>query len=690
MKKKKKRKHPPPDPDNEASHLVASNVDPSLLVEVPIDYRVNVEGVLDQQSQLEVEQWSRNDLSLPVETSNACSMGSSARVNLPQSNGVDPSSSNLNPAPCENVGACMNDGSKNHPVCPVSQPVVASDSGLGCVNAPKSGIHMNNAPHAVIPADVIDKTNVALEESNSGKVDIAMHPCIVPGTSSGGSKVTPPTGSCLVFKAGSSGDGCVTKDAGSNGSKTKAVGAKKQRAMKAVSRGPGANLAAASIPNRPNPPIIEPKRPEPHVPGAAQAGPHKAAQVRPTYSDVIKDNRIVGNGFTLEHYDLMEDEDDVVLDESDEVPFLETWGYCLIGCFTGPFPGRQALNSLVNSWNVKCRIIPYAKGWTVFRFKSDEDRFRVFNGGPYLAFGKTLMLRLVDAGVIIGDDLFTSVPTWVLFHDVQLSVWSETGLSKIASKVGIPMYTDKFTKERSKMSYARCLVDVDVSKPPVMEFGVKLPGGKRYTQKVTYECYPDYCCDCKKFGHNIFKCPKKVKPVETPVVLPTDVPTVDPVSTMNPVPTTNPVSGVNPKPVHYPKVFRTKTRVKTKSKAPNKVSSSKGNNIIEKSTLPMEKESGFLVISPQNKGPGSKKMDKGKAIASSIPMVSVNPFEALKNIGGISGTHNDDVTNDQMSVSIPSASNNAEQEGGMWQHVKRKGGSNGRGWAVSASVSPCV
>ncbi|GAA0173921.1 hypothetical protein LIER_27423 [Lithospermum erythrorhizon] len=88
MKKKKKRKHPPPDPDNEASHLVASNVDPSLLVEVPIDYRVNVEGVLDQQSQLEVEQWSRNDLSLPVETSNACSMGLSARVNLPQSNGI--------------------------------------------------------------------------------------------------------------------------------------------------------------------------------------------------------------------------------------------------------------------------------------------------------------------------------------------------------------------------------------------------------------------------------------------------------------------------------------------------------------------------------------------------------------------------------------------------------------------------
>ncbi|KAG9137859.1 hypothetical protein Leryth_026732, partial [Lithospermum erythrorhizon] len=152
--------------------------------------------------------------------------------------------------------------------------------------------------------------------------------------------------------------------------------------------------------------------------------------------------------------------------------------------FHGTFP-RQAFTWLFGF-----------KSWNEMR-----DRFRVFNGGPYLAFGKTLMLRLVDAGVILADDLFTSVPTWVLFHDVPLSVWSESGLSKIASKVGIPMYTDKVTKERTKMSYARCLVDVDVSKPPVLEFGVKLSGGRRYVQKVTYECYPDYCCDSQKaFG----------------------------------------------------------------------------------------------------------------------------------------------------------------------------------------------
>ncbi|GAA0164290.1 hypothetical protein LIER_39756 [Lithospermum erythrorhizon] len=71
------------------------------------------------------------------------------------------------------------------------------------------------------------------------------------------------------------------------------------------------------------------------------------------------------------------------------------------------------------------------------------------------------------------------------------------------------------------MNYARCLIEVNVSQPPVMEFGVKMSGDRRYVQKVSYEHYPDYCCVCKKFGHNFFKCPKVtnggVEPAVTPL-----------------------------------------------------------------------------------------------------------------------------------------------------------------------------
>ncbi|GAA0161067.1 hypothetical protein LIER_17472 [Lithospermum erythrorhizon] len=523
MKKKKKRKSSTP--EEEASIMVASSADPSLLVRIPQDNRVNVEGVLDDKMQKVVAEWEQN--SSPI----------------------------VSKVPCD--GAMGNNVSEVDEKTPKKAYVVALCSEPDAVTLRTGGdwnksvsstVHL--APQTVKDFVVNSNSGNVLNNVGGGKCQNVPVLQPLPGLRSESSDGLLDASQGLVFKAGVPGSGSGTIAAGLNGGRSKPAGAMLQRAKKAPSRKTGARFGVSSGSTRLNPPNPLPIRPEPVVPMAAPTGPLEDAKVRPKFSEVIKDNRIVGNGLRLEHYDLMDNEDDVVLDKDDEIPFVETWGYCLIGCFTGPFPGRQALNSLVKSWNVKCRIIPYAKGWTVFRFVTDEDRFRVFNGGPYLAFGKTLMLRLVDAGVIIGDDLFTSVPTWVLFHDVPLSVWSESGLSKIASKVGIPMYTDKFTKERTKMSYARCLVDVDVSKPPVLEFGVKLPGGKRYNQKVTYECYPDYCCDCKAFGHNIFKCPKKVNVVNTPAIPPPVVPTK--------IPVVEPVPVVNPEPVIPPRVTRSK------------------------------------------------------------------------------------------------------------------------------------
>ncbi|GAA0173699.1 hypothetical protein LIER_27261 [Lithospermum erythrorhizon] len=231
---------------------------------------------------------------------------------------------------------------------------------------------------------------------------------------------------------------------------------------------------------------------------------------------------------------------------------------------------------------------------------------------------------------------------WVLFHDVPLSVWSESGLSKIASKVGIPMYTDKVTKERTKMSYPRCLVDVDVSKPPVLEFGVKLSDGRRYIQKVTYECYTDNCCDCKTFGHNIFKCPKKSKAVKAPVVPPPVVSPREP--------------NVHPVPVAPPMVTRSRARVKSRGVAPPKEPLPKDcvNVPIESGSLPGVIESMDLVDSPSIKGKGLKGVGKVKTIAAQVPVISPNSFEVLNGLGRTSGTHDADVSNVQTGALVPS------------------------------------
>lgn len=51
------------------------------------------------------------------------------------------------------------------------------------------------------------------------------------------------------------------------------------------------------------------------------------------------------------------------------------------------------------------------------------------------------------------------------FPDLHIRYWSPEALSKLASGVGKPLYTDKFTAELEKISYARVLVEADVSQP---------------------------------------------------------------------------------------------------------------------------------------------------------------------------------------------------------------------------------
>ncbi|GAA0164481.1 hypothetical protein LIER_39796 [Lithospermum erythrorhizon] len=208
--------------------------------------------------------------------------------------------------------------------------------------------------------------------------------------------------------------------------------------------------------------------------------------------------------------------EDVELEEDDMIPIVAKWGYCLIGCFTGRFPGSKAVYDIAASWGVRNRVIPYSKGWTIFRFNSLEDREKVVRGGPYMAWGKTLMLKVVEEGMALDDDLFLDIPLWVKFYNVPLEFWNPKGLGKIASKLGRPLYSDQITNEYSRATYARILVEVDVRHEPIYDYNVRKPNGNCYTQIVSYENFPDYCYHCKVFKHGPEACNvlKKKKDLE--------------------------------------------------------------------------------------------------------------------------------------------------------------------------------
>ncbi|KAK9689106.1 hypothetical protein RND81_09G035700 [Saponaria officinalis] len=80
-------------------------------------------------------------------------------------------------------------------------------------------------------------------------------------------------------------------------------------------------------------------------------------------------------------------------------------------------------------------------------------------------------------------DKVSVVPIWVLLPGLDPYLWSDIVLSKIASKIGTPLFADKTTTCQGRLSFARMLVE-----------------------PVEYEWIPYYCSECGKLGHEVSKC----------------------------------------------------------------------------------------------------------------------------------------------------------------------------------------
>ncbi|CAH9095681.1 unnamed protein product [Cuscuta europaea] len=222
------------------------------------------------------------------------------------------------------------------------------------------------------------------------------------------------------------------------------------------------------------------------------------------WNTLFKDNRAPSEGLKLRYIPPTSD----MLDFSDRVlpSMVDIFGYCLVGFFTGRFPGLKATYSLTQKWGVHCQVKPHDKGWVVFKFKNEADRTKVMLEGPYILYGKLLVLKVLSDDFSFEDDEFLKVPIWIKFPKLPVRLWNEDTISEVASKVGIPLTTDRITLERANHNFARVLIEVDVSKPPPFSFPIKMASGRIFEQRVLYETFPNYGFHCKLYGHHPFIC----------------------------------------------------------------------------------------------------------------------------------------------------------------------------------------
>ncbi|KAI0530809.1 hypothetical protein KFK09_000357 [Dendrobium nobile] len=187
------------------------------------------------------------------------------------------------------------------------------------------------------------------------------------------------------------------------------------------------------------------------------------------------------------------------------------WSRCLVGYSIGRRPYYEALLGAINkTWKLKGSLgmFSLSEGFFLFRFSCSEDYDTVWTIGVWFLLGKPFIMQKWHPKFKPIKENFTSVPIWVKIHDLPLASWNSEGISRIASKIGVPLAADSLTAKKTRLTYARVCVLVDCHASYPEEIKVSLDGDI-VALKVQYEWKPTPCDHCKSLVHFTSFCPTK-------------------------------------------------------------------------------------------------------------------------------------------------------------------------------------
>ncbi|XP_019256466.1 PREDICTED: uncharacterized protein LOC109234878 [Nicotiana attenuata] len=105
----------------------------------------------------------------------------------------------------------------------------------------------------------------------------------------------------------------------------------------------------------------------------------------------------------------------------------------------------------------KPQVLYHQEGYYVFRFGKREDKEAIMQAEPYTYHNKPLILQNWERDFHFDPKCITTIPLWIQLPNLSVGYWTADALSKVASAVGMPMYTDRYTAELGKISFARIL-----------------------------------------------------------------------------------------------------------------------------------------------------------------------------------------------------------------------------------------
>ncbi|XP_075095239.1 uncharacterized protein LOC142173532 [Nicotiana tabacum] len=114
---------------------------------------------------------------------------------------------------------------------------------------------------------------------------------------------------------------------------------------------------------------------------------------------------------------------------------------------------------------------------------------------------KPIVVKMWNAAFDFSNEVLKTIPLWIQLPKLPLNYWEDDSLSRTGSTLGVPIYADACTTKVERISYARILVEMDVTRPLPRQIMVEDPNGKEFEQEVWYDWMPMYCNKCLQLGH---------------------------------------------------------------------------------------------------------------------------------------------------------------------------------------------
>lgn len=183
----------------------------------------------------------------------------------------------------------------------------------------------------------------------------------------------------------------------------------------------------------------------------------------------------------------------------------QKWSSAMILYVIGMKPTFTAITRYIEqTWTTvsKPDTFLHDEGYFIIKFQSKEELHEVLYSGPHMIYGRPMIVKAWAPNFNFNDEILRTIPLWVRLPNLPLNCWSSDSLSRLGSVVGVPVCADEYTTNQSRISYARLLIEVDITKELIRTIPIENEEGKLIEQQVFYEWTPAYCTMCKKIGHD--------------------------------------------------------------------------------------------------------------------------------------------------------------------------------------------